>query len=240
MMFDNGLKLFDAVTKLVGVLVWPLVLVLVFVYFGSAIREFITSMGEFTLKFPGVEASGKRRLAEAAAALSAAVVSHPETGAGPEAIARDARAAAHAVAEIATPRMIRRAGRATVLWVDDRPSNNIHEREALEALGVTFVVTTSTDEALQKLRSQSFDVIISDMVRPPDSEAGYTLLDMLRKSGDQTPFIIYAGSRAPAHRAEARRRGAIGCTNRPNELFEMVLDALTRPSFVPNAANSPA
>jgi CheY-like chemotaxis protein len=227
MTFENGLKLFDAVTKLFGVVVWPLMLVLVFVYFGSSIREFISSISEFTLKFAGVEASGKR-LAEAAAALSAAVVARPEAGAAPETIARDARAAAHAVAEIATPRIIRRARKATVLWVDDRPSNNVHEREALEALGVTFVLSTSTDEALQKLQAKSFDVIISDMGRLSDSEAGYTLLDTLRKSGDQTPFIIYAGSRAPLHVAAARRRGAVGCTNRPSELFEMVLNALGR------------
>jgi CheY-like chemotaxis protein len=162
------------------------------------------------------EASGKRQ-AEAAAALAAAAVSHPEAGASPEANARDARAAAQVVAEIVTPRMIRRAGRATVLWVDDRPSNNVHERQALEALGVTFVLATSTDEALEKFKYQSFDAIISDMGRPPDSEAGYTLLDALRKNGNQTPFIIYAGSRAPEHRAEARRRGAVGCTNRPDE-----------------------
>jgi CheY-like chemotaxis protein len=229
MTFDNSLKLFDAITKLFAVLVWPLVLVLFFIYFGSAIRDFISSVGEFTLKFAGVEASGKR-LAEAARALSAAVVSRPEAGAAPETIARDARAAAHAVAEIATPRIIRRAEKATVLWVDDRPSNNVHEREALEALGVKFVLSTSTEDALQKLQSESIDVIISDMGRPQDSEAGYTLLDTLRKSGDQTPFIIYAGSRAPAHIAEAKRRGAVGCTNRPSELFEMVLNSLGRGS----------
>lgn len=227
MFFENGLKLLDAVTKLLGVLVWPAVLLFVLIRFGSAIREFITNMGEFSLKGAGFEASGKRQ-AEAAAALAAAAVSRPEAGASPEANARDARAAAQVVAEIATPRMIRRAGRATVLWVDDRPSNNVHERQALEALGVTFVLAMSTDEALERVKYQSFDAIISDMGRPPDSEAGYTLLDALRKNGNQTPFIIYAGSRSPEHRAEARRRGALGCTNRPDELFEMVLTALGR------------
>ena len=124
--------------------------------------------------------------------------------------------------------MIRTARRSTVLWVDDNPDNNVHERQALEALGVSFVLATSTEEALEKLESQSFDAIISDMGRPPDPKAGYTLLDKLRASGDQTPFIIYAGSRTPKHQAEARQHGAMGCTNRPDELFEMVLMALGR------------
>ena len=227
MTIDDGIKLLDAVTKFLGVLVWPAVLVFVLIRFGSSLRDFIASMGEFSLKGAGFEASAKRKQ-EAAAALAAAAVSHPESGAAPEATAKDAWAAAQVVAEIVTPRMIRRAGRATVLWVDDRPSNNIHERQALEALGVSFLLATSTGEALEKLKRQSLDVIISDMDRPPDQQAGYTLLDKLRANGNQTPVIIYAGSRAPEHRAEARRRGAVGCTNRPDELFEMVLSALGR------------
>jgi CheY-like chemotaxis protein len=225
MTIDSAIKVLDAVFRLLSVLVWPAVLVFVLIRFGSALREFIASVGEFSLKGAGFEASAKRK-AEAGAALAAASVSHAEAGAAPEDTARDARAAAQVVAEIVTPRMIRRAGRAAVLWVDDRPSNNVHERQALEALGVTFVLATSTDEALEKLKGQSFDAIISDMGRASDSQAGYTLLDKLRAGGNQTPFIIYAGSRAPEHRAEARRRGAVGCTNRPDELFEMVLAVL--------------
>nr|WP_277881515.1 response regulator [Leptolyngbya sp. FACHB-17] len=114
------------------------------------------------------------------------------------------------------------------MWVDDYPNNNIYERQALEALGVNFVLATSTEEALKKISRQKFDAIISDMGRPPDSRAGYTLLDQLRSNGDQTPFIIYAGSRNPEQVAESRRHGAIGCANNANELFEMVLSTLGR------------
>ena len=228
MTIDDGVRLLEAATKLFGVLAWPAVLVFVLVRFGPALREFVTSLGEFSLKGAGFEASAKRKQAEAAVALTAAAVSRPEAGATPENTVREARAAFDVVAEVATPRVIRRAGKSTVLWVDDKPSNNVHERQALEALGVSFVLATSTDEALEKLKRRSFDAIISEMGRPPDPQAGYTLLDKLRASGDRTPFIIYAGSRAPEHRAEARRRGAVGCTNRPDELFEMVLSALGR------------
>lgn len=189
-------------------------------------RDFIANMGEFSLKGAGFEASGKRKQAEAAAALAAASVARPSADATPESTARDAREAVGLVADVVTPRLIRRAGRSSVLWVDDNPNNNIHEREALEALGVSFSIAKSTEEAMTYLKNRSFDAIISDMGRPPDPQAGYTLLDKLRTSGDRTPFIIYAGSRSPDHQAEARRRGALGCTNRPNELFEMVLSVL--------------
>jgi CheY-like chemotaxis protein len=228
MNLDYLIKVLDALTRLLGTIVWPALLLFVLIRFGSALREFIANIGEFSLKGAGFEASGKRKQAEAAAALAAAAVSRPDEGTTPESAVQNTREAVELVADVVTPRVIRRAGRSIVLWVDDRPDNNINERHSLEALGVSFVIATSTDEAIGKVERQSFDAIISDMSRPPDSQAGYTLLDKLRASGNRTPFIIYAGSRSPDDQAEARRRGALGCTNRPNELFEMVLSVLGR------------
>jgi CheY-like chemotaxis protein len=228
MTIDDAVKLLEGLTKLLAVLVWPAILAFVLIRFRASLADFMTSLSEFSLKGGGFEASAKRRQAEAAAALGAAAVARPSADATPENISQEARAAAELVTEVVTPRVIRRAGKSTVLWVDNRPSNNAHERQALEAVGITFVLATSTEEALEKVKRQSFDAIISDMGRPPDSQAGYTLLDKLREGGNRIPFIIYAGSGAAEHRAEARRRGAMGCTNRPDELFEMVLAALGR------------
>lgn len=228
MNLDNLIKVLDAITRLFGAIVWPALLLFVLIRFGSALREFIANIGEFSFKGAGFEASSKHRQAEAAAALAAAALARPEEGITPESAIKNTREAVEMVSEVVTPRVIRRAGLSAVLWVDDRPDNNINERHSLEALGVSFVLASSTDDAIDRLKRQSFDAIISDMGRPPDSQAGYTLLDQLRASGNRTPFIIYAGSRSPEHQAEARRRGAVGCTNRPNELFQMVLSVLGR------------
>jgi hypothetical protein len=62
MTIDNAVKLLDAITKLLGVLLWPAVALFVLIRFGSALREFIASMGEFSLKAAGFEASAKRKL----------------------------------------------------------------------------------------------------------------------------------------------------------------------------------
>lgn len=228
MSVDDIVKLFDAITKLLNVLIWPGVLLFILIRFGRDLREFFSSLGELSLKGAGFEASLKRKQAEVVAALSAAVASKPDEDRTRESVAKESMITADVVAEVVTPRAIRRASRSTVLWVDDNPNNNSYERQALEALGVSFVLAQSTDEALKKISRQRFDAIISDMGRPPDSRAGYTLLDKLRSSGDQTPFIIYASSRDPEHVAESRRHGAIGCTNNANELFEMVLSVLGR------------
>jgi CheY-like chemotaxis protein len=96
----------------------------------------------------------------------------------------------------------------------------------MEKYNITFTLARSTDEALGQLADQKFDAIISDMGRPPDGRAGYTLLRALRSRGNQTPFFIYAGSRKPEHVAEAFRRGAQGAANIPSELISMVLGSL--------------
>ena len=119
-----------------------------------------------------------------------------------------------------------RKRRKLVLWVDDRPDNNVIERRSMAAYNIDFVLAKSTGQALAELRKQPFDAIISDMGRPPDSRAGYTLLEAVRGSGDQTPYFIYAGSRAPAHVREARSLGAQGTTNMSAELLQMLLQAV--------------
>src|SRR5260370_6827917 len=94
--------------------------------------------------------------------------------------------------QIVTPRSIRRLSDANVLWVDDRPQNNVYERGALEALGVGFTISLSTDDAIAKLKSKTFDLIISDMGTPPDQTPAYTLLHHLQTTGNQPPSVIYS------------------------------------------------
>jgi CheY-like chemotaxis protein len=116
--------------------------------------------------------------------------------------------------------------RRLVLWVDDRPDNNMIERQSMGAYNIDFVLARSTGEALAELRKNRFHAIISDMGRPPDARAGYTLLEALRASGDQTPYFIYSGSRAAEQVREALSRGAQGSTNRMDELLQMLLEAV--------------
>jgi CheY-like chemotaxis protein len=224
---DTLIKIVDALSKLLGVLIWPALVAFVILRFGKSLEGFFSSIGEFSLKAAGIEATARVK-AEAVAALTAAAASRTDTAVSPEGTIKEVKAAARVVAETVTPSVIRLAGKSTILWVDDRPTNNEYERQSMQVLGVRFVISTSTEDALEKLKHRGFDVIISDMGRPPDPQAGYTLLDKLRASGDQTPFIIYAGSRTQEHVDLAKRHGAFGSTNRADELFELVMSALGR------------
>jgi CheY-like chemotaxis protein len=208
------------IAELVGVVIWPTVLVFVVLLFRRSLRG-LMERDNFSVKAPGgFELSASRR-AEAAVALADAT----QTKDGQPV---SASAALETVDDAA--RTVQRAGVAPrILWVDDVPSNNRYERNALAAIGIAVDLSTSTDDALERIHAgTTYDVIISDMARPPNRQAGYELLEKLRAEGNRTPYIIYAGSTSPDLFDEAVRRGAEGCTNRPQELIDMVLNVLRR------------
>jgi CheY-like chemotaxis protein len=109
-----------------------------------------------------------------------------------------------------------------VLWVDDIPSNNTYERAAFQAVGIRFTLAETTDEAFDKLADQTFAAVISDMGRREGAREGYVLLDRMRAEAIETPVFFYASSNAPEHKQETRDHGGQGCTNDPQELFQMV------------------
>lgn len=219
--------LITALASLASAVLWPLIVLLLILRFRTPITDFMADVGQVSFKAPGIEASATRRQLEAAVAVGAAVANHANAaGAAPETdVSSVARSVIAAVPDRATQRSI---DGARVLWVDDRPDNNRYERQALEALGITIKLSTSTDEALNALHRDAFDLVISDMGRPGDQQAGYSLLEAMRERGDETPFVIYASSNKAEHRAEARRRGAAGSTNSAQELLQMVVSGLLR------------
>lgn len=224
---DDIATLLDAVANLLGVLVWPAIVLAVVLRFSHQLQTLLENAGEFSLTGAGFGVALKRIQAQATAALAAAELEREGESGAAQAMMQQTKQAANVVANTLTPRTVRRIEGSTLLWVDDNPDNNFYERQLFDALGIEITTALSTEDALDKVGRRRFDVIISDMGRTADDRAGYTLLEQLRAAGNQTPFILYAGSRLPEHVAEARQRGAFGCTARPRELFEMVLAALS-------------
>lgn len=114
---------------------------------------------------------------QAAVSLGAATAKLAEAGTPAEEIELATKAAAESIVRATAPRRERGERTKNVLWVDNRPDNNIFERQALESFGLQFVLSLSTEDALEKVKQKPFDAIISDMGRPPDNRTGYTLLD---------------------------------------------------------------
>ena len=228
---DQAVRLINSIAQLAGVFVWPAVILFVVMKFRAPLTELFRNAGELSLKGAGFEASVTRQREEAVASLGAAVVTRDDGGGEGE--APDLQDVYKA---LPSPRTQQRMQDSHVLWVDDQPGSNEYERRALEALGVDVDISTSTEDALTRIQWRRYDMIISDMGRPPDPRAGYTLLDALRSRGNQTPYFIYGSSRAPEHVAEARRNGAIGCTNSPTELMRTVTEVLSSRSRISSFA----
>lgn len=110
-----------------------------------------------------------------------------------------------------------------ILWVDDKPVNNTYERIALEQLGYCFTLASSTKEALSLVYKKNYKIIISDMERQGDADAGYVLLKQLRMQGLNIPYIIYTGYCDLESQKEAILKGASGLTDNPEELIELIV-----------------
>jgi CheY-like chemotaxis protein len=207
------------VTGLIGVLVWPALVVFVVVLFRKPLNRLLS--GSLTVKGPGgLEISASSRQ-QAATALTQATVAK---GAPP----MDQQTALDHV-DSAAQTLNAVGGRARVLWVDDHPSTNRHEVTAMEAVGIDVELSPSTEDALERVqRNPAYDVIVSDMERLEHPQAGYDLLQKLRAAGVHTPFVVYARSGRPEHFDEAVRHGAEGWADTPEELMQMVLAAVRR------------
>lgn len=117
---------------------------------------------------------------------------------------------------------------AKILWVDDNPDNNTNELRMFTQLKMTVEFATSTEEALEKLRTNRYELILSDMARGKEADAGIKFLNQFRTSDEITPMIFYIGTFKLEMGVPG---GAFGITNRPDELLHLVLDALERKKY---------
>ncbi len=79
----------------------------------------------------------------------------------------------------------------TLLYVDDEPTLLERTRQYMEQAGYCVDTAGSSGEALQLIRKNSYDVIVSDYLMPETDGIG--LLQEIRKIGIRTPFIILIG-----------------------------------------------
>jgi CheY-like chemotaxis protein len=128
--------------------------------------------------------------------------------------------------EVFTPEALNNLTGKAVLWVDDNPANNELAVRALRKFGLDIEQVSSTEAAVSAMERRKFGLVISDMGRGSDMQAGYGLLKLLRDSGSKAPFFIFAGKDKPEFRREAAERGAQLSTNDMLELVDNVVKYL--------------
>jgi len=122
----------------------------------------------------------------------------------------------------------------SILWLDDKPTNNALEMARLQSEGFAITQVTSTTDALAVLDANSaqYAALITDMGRRErgirDPKAGITFISAARKRGIDLPILVYTAqkSRTPQLASEVQAAGGNGITASPVELLEMLHAAL--------------
>lgn len=108
--------------------------------------------------------------------------------------------------------------------IQTHPKNNAWECGLLRMLRAHVVLVTRTDAALDCLRAESFDLILSDISRDGVDDGGVRALPKIKAVAPATPVVFYVGYMTGSVGPE----GSAGITNDPEELLHLILDRLER------------
>jgi CheY-like chemotaxis protein len=108
------------------------------------------------------------------------------------------------MADLLAPLDLSRSGssepKASILLVDDSPANLLSLRAILESLGPNLVEARSGEEALQRVQSDEFAVVLLDVLMPGIS--GFETAKLIRGQdrSRHTPIIFLTASISNARR----------------------------------------
>jgi CheY-like chemotaxis protein len=228
-MIDDAIKIMDAISRFFAGMGWPLAFIVGIIWLAPSLRELISRIDKISGKIAGNEFAVSTLQRNSANQLAAAIARQDQERADPTKsinVNRQFSTSLERALQTTSRIQVDRTIGKVLLWVDDNPTNNIFEKQALAALGMTIKDAISTEEAMGLLNTQHFDVIISDMKRGNNDTAGYDLLQKARASGITAPLIFYTARANEKFVAEARQRGAFGETNNPEQLITLVASAL--------------
>lgn len=218
----------NSLLELLRILIWPALILYLSIQFRGAIIALIKppESGQSTVKIGmgGVEIT---RIASSVA--SVAVAAGVQAGKEGTDVPQEqiAGSISHAVAASLGSAPSQIAAR-RILWVDDNPPNNALLAKSFRDLGIEVIEVRATDDAVRLLeKSRKFDLVITDMSRPPDQEAGLTLLQHMREWNVRLPTVIYAARWAQEHQGKEQEFGAALITNNPSAVYAFALRALS-------------
>lgn len=121
----------------------------------------------------------------------------------------------------------KRIKRNRILWVDDYPINNVSVISLFEDKNIQFDIALTTKQGLEFYKSELYDMIITDMGRGNESDAGLTLLKELNLLNCKIPIIVYASYRAiEKYGKESMRLGAYAVISGIGNIISVISDVL--------------
>ena len=103
--------------------------------------------------------------------------------------------------------------KAHLLLVDDDPNTLASLSRAFRLAGHEATVCDNAARALELLRTDTFDLILSDVVMP--GRSGLALLEDLKKAGVKTPIVLISGQANIEMAVKATRLGALDFLEKP-------------------------
>ena len=103
-----------------------------------------------------------------------------------------------------------------VLVVEDEPVILRLLEETLAGDGAVVVTVRDTDEALEALRQQRFDVVLVDILLP--GQPGWRVLEQLR---DGSPVVVVSARATPSNLTRAFDLGAVDVFGKPFDPLEL-------------------
>ena len=103
--------------------------------------------------------------------------------------------------------------KANLLLIDDDPNTLASLARAFRLAGHEATVCDSAFRAADLIRSQHFDLILSDVVMP--GKSGLEFLEELKKAGVQTPIVLISGQANIEMAVKATRLGALDFLEKP-------------------------
>ena len=126
------------------------------------------------------------------------------------------------------PKEKKQFARNRVLWVDDRPSNNEAIIDLHRAQGVEFDLALNTGQALELLGKKEYDLIISDIGRGSEADAGIRMLREIKHHfSTAPPVLIFSSTGAVRRFGEiAQKEGALLVTYSTRDLIGKMTEIL--------------
>ena len=103
--------------------------------------------------------------------------------------------------------------KAHLLLVDDDPNTLASLSRAFRLAGHEATVCDNAARALDLLKTESFDLILSDVVMP--GKTGLELLEEIKKTGVQTPIVLISGQANIEMAVRATKLGALDFLEKP-------------------------
>ena len=111
--------------------------------------------------------------------------------------------------------------KAHLLLVDDNPNTLASLSRAFRLAGHEATVCDNAARAVELLRTETFDLILSDVVMP--GKSGLELLEDLKKAGVRTPIVLVSGQANIEMAVRATKLGALDFLEKPSSTDKLLV-----------------